>query len=413
MTTDPKLNDSPSKSGARGKIVGALVLIACAVGAGYLAYQKKAHAQEKPAAAPVAQQRVAVVTTPATRRTFERSLAVQGNVEAKNFAMVSPRLEGTIEQIAVDEGDPVAAGETVLFEIDAIAIEKNVQIAQHNLTVAVASRREAEANLEKVKVDFHKAKLDYERFQRLYEKQAVTADAFEQQESRYQQMVAAVKLAEAQVDLTAARHAQAEASLAIAEKDLADATVTAPITGVVSARLKEPGEQGNPGAPVLRIDDPSVLEVAAFLPAEHYAEVAPGQTPMRIRVSGVDIADQVVTYKSPTVDPKLRVFEVKCLLASPPQGVAPGAMAEIVVVLDSREGLGVPLRAVQQRAGRDVVFVVENQTTHQKTVNTGFESDGWIELTEGDVTAGDAVVTMGQTMVEDGTAVTVQQQEEK
>jgi hypothetical protein len=57
-----------------------------------------------------------------------------------------------------------------------------------------------------------------------------------------------------------------------------------------------------------------------------------------------------------------------------------------------------------------VVFVVERDAVQQKTVKTGLESDGWIELLDSELAAGAAVVTMGQYMVEDGTAVSVQQE---
>jgi len=411
MTANPENDPKPARSRAMGKILTGLLIITCVGMGGYFLYQQKAQAQSSDApeaAAP--EKRVAVVTTPAALRTFERSLPVQGNIEAKHFAMVAARIPGVIEAIKVDEGDPVIAGQTVLFETDAVSLKKNVQINQHNLKVAQCAQREAAANLDKTKVDFHKAKLDYERFQRLYAKEAVTADAFEQQQSRYEQLAAVVKLATAQVDLTAAQVDQAQAALAIAEKDLADATIYAPIDGTVSMRLQEPGEMGDPGVPVMRIDDTSVLEVAAFLPAQYYGSVIANQTAMRIQVAGVDLGSQVITYKSPTIHPKLRVFEVKCLLKEPPAVVAPGAMAAIVVVLDSRQGLGVPTRAIQQRGGGSVVFVVEGDTARQKTVTAGFESDGWVELLDADVKDGAAIVTMGQYMVEDGAAVSVQQE---
>jgi len=411
MTANPENDPKPARPRTMGKILTGLVIIACVGMGGYLLYQQKASAQDGAAPEPAAQEdRVAVVTTPAAQRTFERSLAVQGNVEAKHFAMVAARIPGVIETIYVDEGDPVVAGRTKLFETDALALTKNVQINQHNLKVAQCAQREAAANLDKTKVDFHKAKLDYERFQRLYAKEAVTADAFEQQRSRYEQLEAVVKLATAQVDLTAAQVDQAQAALAIAEKDLSDATIYAPIDGTISMRMREPGEMGDPECPVFRIDDTSVLEVAAFLPAQYYAAVVPNQTAMRIQVSGIDLGSQVVTYKSPTIHPKLRVFEIKCLLKGPPAGVAPGAMAQVVTVLDSREGLGVPARAVQQRAGGSVVFVVEGDTVRQKRVKTGFENAGWIELLETDLKGGAAIVTMGQYMVEEGTRVSVQQE---
>jgi len=411
MTAHPEQEKKPTRNGATVKILAGLATVACVTVGGYLLYQRRAQAQETAATEQTtAEQRVPVVTTPAALRDFERSLIVQGNVEAKNFAMVSPRVPGTIETIYADEGDAVTAGETKLFQTDAVALEENVQIGRHNLTVAACAKREALASLEKTGADFHKAELDYDRFKRLYEKQAVTADAFEQQQSRYQQLAAVVKLAEAQVDLAAAREDQAKAGLAIAEKNLADATIYAPISGTVSERLQEPGEMGKPGQEVLRIDDTSVVEIAAFLPAQYYAAVRPGQTAMKIQISGVDPGTQTVTYKSPTINARLRTFEVKCVLTNPPEGITPGAMAQIAVVLESRKGLGIPSAAIQERGGRAVAFVVQDGVAHQVPVQTGIESVGWIEILDADLAEDAAVVTMGQSMVQEGTRVRVQQE---
>jgi RND family efflux transporter MFP subunit len=411
MTANSKNGTKPTPSTLRRKIVLGLASLACVAAGGYFLLQKRAHAQGPDVPEQASEQRhTTVVTTAATVRQFERTLVVQGNVETKDFAMVSPRIPGTIEAVFVDEGDAVVAGRTKLFQTDAANLERSLQIKEHALTVAQCSRREAEANLEKIDVDLRKAELDYSRFQRLLEKQAVTTDAFEQQQSRYQQLQAARKLAEAQVALTAAKEEQSRAELAIARKDLADAVVTSPIRGKVSLRLQEPGEMGSPGHPVVRIDDISVVEVAAFLPAQYYAAVTPGQTAMRINVSGIDVGRQVITYKSPTIQPKLRTFEIKCVLQNPPAGVTSGAMAQIVVVLESREGLGVPAAALQQRGGRSVVFVVENDAVREVPVETGLESGGWTEIRAGELKEAAAVVTMGQYMVEAGTPVAIQQE---
>ncbi len=417
MTANPKNDTQPHKRHVGRNVAIGAILVACVVAGGYLLHQRKAQAQETSATEPSSQatqvDRVSVVTTAAATRDFERTLVVQGNLEAKNFAMVSPRISGTIETIFVDEGDTVVAGQTKLFQIDAVNLQKQVQVKQHEMLVSQSSAKEAAANLERIKVDLHKAELDYHRFERLREKEAVTADAFEQQQSRYQQLQAARQLAEAQVELAAAKEGQSKAELAIAEKDVADAGIYAPIDGTVSARLQEPGEMGSPGHPVLRIDDTSIVEVSAFLPAEAYAAVITGQTPMRIQVSGIDVGRQVITYKSPTIDPKLRSFEVKCILNDPPDGVAPGAMAQLVVVLESRQGIGVPSDAIQKRGGQSVVFVIENDTARQVPVTEGIETDGWTEIRGGDLAEGAPVVTMGQYMVEAGVAVTVQQQQEE
>jgi len=352
-----------------------------------------------------------VVVTPAEMRIFKDQVLLQGNVEAKNYALVSPRIPGVIESILVDEGDLVKANETKLFQTDSLSLEKAVQIKENQLAVAACGRRQAVANLDKTKTDLHKAELDYNRFKRLFENKHVTPDAFEQQQSRYEQLQAVLKLAEAQVDLAAEQENLAQAALAIARKDLADASVYAPVDGLVSVRFKEPGEEGNPGQPVLRIDDVNVVELAAFLPAQYYSSVVPGKTVMNIQVANLDVGERTITYRSPTIHNKLRTFEIKCVLADPPDGVVPGAMAHIAVVLDSHKALGVPVAAIERRADRDVVFDVVGDKARKVPVETGIENDGWIEISKSDLKEGAPVVTMGQYQLDDGTVVAIQQED--
>ena len=62
---------------------------------------------------------------------------------------------------------------------------------------------------------------------------------------------------------------------------------------------------------------------------------------MNLLVGGRDVGSYTVTYKSPTVDVRLRTFEVKCEIKDPPKGVVPGSMADITVVFAEHESLGV------------------------------------------------------------------------
>jgi len=67
----------------------------------------------------------------------------------------------------------------------------------------------------------------------------------------------AAAVAEASLLLARQQVSQAEAQLSIAERQLSDATLLAPCDGVVSARLKEPGEMVGPGTPVVKVNAPS------------------------------------------------------------------------------------------------------------------------------------------------------------
>ena len=187
---------------------------------------------------------------------------------------------------------------------------------------------------------FEKAEIDYERFLRLREKDAVTKDAMEQQTMRYKAMKAGLEHARTVVDLAAEQMKKAQAGLAIAEKNLKDSTVKAPISGVVSYKMKEQGEFGSVGHPVVRIENTDVLEMSAFVPGEYYPRIVPGETKVRISANGIDAGEFVVAYKSPTIQPQLRTFEVKCILENPEEGIVSGAMAEVDILLQNAHGTG-------------------------------------------------------------------------
>jgi RND family efflux transporter MFP subunit len=351
---------------------------------------------------------VAVVLTPVERRRFEERLVVQGSVEARNSALVTPRQKAPIEAIFVREGAPVVAGKTELFQTDSLKLRKTFEIRRAELAVAKCALREKEASLERVQVQLEKAVLDERRHKRLFERQIESTDTYETYACQLREAQALVKHGKSLVDLAAAQEQQAVHAVASAEKDLKDTLVLAPISGRVSERFQEPGEMGEVGKPVLRIDDLSLVEVSAFLPAALYPRIAEGKTRFHVRTGALDLGERTVSYRSPTIDAKLRTFEVKCVVKDPPDGAAPGAMAVARVVLRRHEALGVPLPAVQARRGGKVVFVVKDGKARMVEVTTGLETDGWVAIQGDGLAEGTPVVTMGQFLLNDGTPVDVQ-----
>ncbi len=350
--------------------------------------------------------RTPVVVSAAKMMRFEERLAIAGTVLAKRFALVSARIPGTLDRVFVDEGDVVEAGVTKLFQTDALKLEQALAISRHQLTVAECAVREKEALLEKTLVALEQARADLARYRKLREQNAIAQQPVEHQEAQCRQLEADVRHIRTLIDLSKAQWEQAKLNVRLAEKDLADSLVVAPLSGCVSKRLKEPGEMAGAGTPVLRIEDSSVVEVSVFVPAEYYDRVRPGETRMRVGVGSVQISDLAVTFRSPAIEPRLRTFQVKARIDSPPAGVVPGALANVELVLAAREGVGVPARAVVQRAGKPVVFTVVGGRAKSQEVQPGIEMDGWREIRAG-VSAGMSVVTMGQTMVDDGTPVRV------
>ena len=72
--------------------------------------------------------------------------------------------------------------------------------------------------------------------------------------------------------------AQAEASLALVDAQVAKLTINAPMDGVILTRNVEPGEFVQPGAAALTIGDLSDLTITVYVPENRYGEISLGQT---------------------------------------------------------------------------------------------------------------------------------------
>ena len=351
-----------------------------------------------------------VRTLAATNAVFERATTVQGSLEAVDTAVVSARIPGPLLSVRVDLGDEVKAGETVLFEVDPATVSNQMVIARETAATARAQVAVAEATSKKAAAVAKKAALDADRFARLHADGRVSDNEWERAATQRDTAAADVAVAEASLQLARQQVSQAEAQLAIAERQLSDATLVAPIDGTVNARLREPGEMVGAGTPVVRINGTAALKALAFLPAQHYAEVEPGETEVELRTGGAAPVVAKIEAKSPAIDPRLRVFEIKALIPGSGSAV-PGAMADFRVVFEKREGLSVPQEAVLNRAAGTVVFLAQpDGTAKEVPVEIGLRDGGRAEIRAG-LQAGDPVIVQGQTQLYDGRRITVKSEE--
>jgi len=384
------------------------IIIALCIG--WLAYDyhstTSATAQDKTSQEAI--KKTSVSVTQARIMLFEEVVETSGNVETKNYALVSTRIPGTIDDVYVREGDHVTAGKTRLFQTDKIKVTQGVEIAKQSVAVAEAGLKARKATVERVQADFDKAQTDYERYKRLYENdEAVTQNAFESQESRFKQLKAALDEARAAAELSQSQLEQAQGNLIISSKDLSDSLVIAPISGYISIRYKEPGEMAGSGASVVRIDDTSTLEISAYLPAEYYPRISTGETKMDVTIDGIDAGELPLSYKSPTIDNKLRNFEIKATLSDLPQGVTSGAMAKIRVVIARRYAVGVPRQSIILKADGNVLFLADEGDATMVQVEKGLETDGWVEIKSDKIIEGQSIITMGQDRLKDGDTISI------
>jgi multidrug efflux pump subunit AcrA (membrane-fusion protein) len=337
---------------------------------------------------------------------FREDFSTQGTIRALRFAAVTPKADGTILEVYVREGDRVRRGQP-LFRTDNVRQEEAYRIAQRDVDAASFAVEERTHAVIRARAELERVELDLKRFRELLDEGAISQSMFDDVSTRYRQAKAMYASAQSMLNSAQASLRKAQGALNIARKNLSDTTVVSPMDGMVSRRLMEPGEMGRAGVPVLRIDDPSQVEVLAYLPSEMYPKVVPGVTRVELLdSSGAPVEVLTVKIKSPVVDPTSRSFEVRCLAEGGPSKV-PGAMAELRFLLGSSRSLGIPRRSVVHREEGDVIYTVSGDVARMVRVVTGLSTDGHVELVSGDVKAGDLVVVDGAQMLDQGSKVKV------
>jgi RND family efflux transporter MFP subunit len=309
-----------------------------------------------------------------------------GTVKARNFAVVSARIAGSVTRVYVKEGDRVAKGKT-LVAIE--AAESGAAAAGAASGVEEAARAVAEARARQKLAD---ATLD--RYRRLFNEKAVTPQEFEGRQM--EQEVAHQGVARAEARLSQARQSSKGAGTIAGY-----GTVTSPISGLVIAKQVEAGQTVFPGTPLVTVegDDGFRLEVAA-------GEGLLGQVKLGdqvgIAVPGAPSTGRVSEIV-PMVDPVSRTFNVK--IDVPAKGLRSGTFGKALFRVGSRQGISVPVAAVVERGALTSVWTVSREgIARLRLVKLGQTLGSRVEVLSG-LNAGERIVTAGAERVTDGAKV--------
>lgn len=334
--------------------------------------------------------------------TFYDSISADGEIKSRFYSLVSPRINGIVDNIFVREGDRVEQGRTELFRIDNEKLQQAVDHARQSLVIARSTLDERKANLRKAKADLAQSQKDYDRGKALYEQKVVPLAEFEMNETKLLQIEAQVEVEETNVILAEQNVALSEIALRMNETNLRDSVMYAPITGVVSARYSEPGEMGAPGKSIIRLEDTENLKAVAYLPGQFFPRIAPGSSIAAVHALGKKIGEFPISYKAPGIDSALRTFETWADIPGDGEYAVYGAQCVLTIILNERPGTGVPRDAIQYRDGKYWIFMPDGETAKMIEVEPGLETDGWTELLNPPLKAGDRVITQGQFLLEDG-----------
>jgi HlyD family secretion protein len=195
-----------------------------------------------------------------------------------------------------------------------------------------------------------------------------------------------IQIAAAQVD-------QAAASLEAARVNQAEATVKAPFNGIVAQRLV------SAGATVLQVEEARIGQVERNQPAQISVAAYPGE-----------LFPGTVASISPTADARSRTFAVRVYPNDPNGRLRDGMFAQVGLQTPARQALLVPIQAVVNRSGRNIVFVVgPDSRVQQREVQVGINDGRQVEVTNG-LSLGEEVAISALDVLSDGTPVTATRQ---
>jgi membrane fusion protein (multidrug efflux system) len=203
-----------------------------------------------------------------------------------------------------------------------------------------------------------------------------------------QQFISPIALdnSRAAVDTARAALAAAQATLETTRVGLRDATLLAPIAGIVAKRHVLPGEKVSAEQQVLTIVDLARLELAGSVGTHEVARLTPGMA-VQVQVEGVDAAGgRPLARIAPAAEAGTRSIGVTIELPNPKERCAPAStrMARCTLA-DDRQRLTAAAAAVGKTAGQDHVWVIENGKLARRAVTLGRrdEREGRVEVLHG------------------------------
>ena len=399
LRLDPSQRDGPVGSGTRSlriaMTVAAVALLVVVFG--YWKWRNRALAVE-----------VTAAIAPSAAQGPGATLQASGYVTARRQATVSAQITGTIREVLIEEGEHVKAGQ-VLARLEDSAYRAGVAQAQAQLRVAESLVVQYEGQLAQ-------AQRDSARGQDLVGRGLASRQSLELTQTQESTLGAQLQAQRRQAEL-------AQAALRGAQVQLGYCTVRAPFAGVIVAKSAQSGEIISPisaGGGFTRtgvgtivdmdsleievdVNESYINRVTAEQRAQAVLDAYPDWTIPAHVIAIIPTADRNkatvkvrvgLDQKDPRILPDMGV-RVSFLEPEAPAGQAPAAIAGVLV----------PASAIVSGAGGQVVYVVENEQAHSRTVKPG-QTYGDLRAVTG-LSAGASVVRVPAPALRDGAKVTI------
>lgn len=327
--------------------------------------------KEKAAAPPVP-----VVVAKASLRDVPVQLEITGRTEAYETVTLKSRVDGQVKAVRFSEGQHVGQGD-VLLQLDPADFQVKLN--------------QALANQAKTNAQWQKARADVERYIALRAKGFVSDE----------------KVAELSTAAAAAESsANADSAAAeLARLQLSYATIKAPISGIVGAKLLFPGAAVKANDTTLVVVNRVKPLYVSFNVPEKYLPTlqAALHTGSKTMAAGIalpgsnELLTAQVRFIDNGVDTSTGTILLKAVVANAQEKLISGQFVTVSLVLDQlKNAVVIPAEAIQQGAEGSFVFLVKpDDTVEIRKVKIGILQKTHAVISEG-LSADETVVIEGQ-----------------
>jgi membrane fusion protein, multidrug efflux system len=328
-------------------------------------------------------QPTAVEVTPVSLADVADVITGVGNIVAMRDVSVASETAGRVLRVHVEVGDVVKAG-TTLVDVDA--------------ELKVAAAEQAKAQLLAAQTNLEKAKKDFERTQKLFESGDVADNELE-----------GYRLAYHAAD---AQYKGAAAALRVAERQVNDTHIKAPIAGIVAARKTEVGEMVAPGMEIANIVDISSIKVKLSVAEADVVKLRVGQhATLRIDSRPADrFVGRIATVGAKSESPNGHTYPVEVVVQN--TGKDPlkvGMFARVEIQAGLAKGvMAIAKESLVEDGAHPTVFVVKDGHAQIRQLTLGIRGNNLIHVMTG-LQPGDLVISFGQRALKDGAPVQFKQ----
>ena len=323
----------------------------------------------------------------AQQESVRRRVQAVGSLFAQDESTISSQVEGPVARVLVDVGDTITEGQ-VLVSID----PTELQIAVDTQRAAVRQVRaqlgiglndpppsdpSKVAFVQRAAADLFDAKQKYDRAQLLFQSLLIAQEQLDAAKAKYDNANAAHELAIQQVEQLAGELQSSEATLRLADKKLADASILAPFPGSVKERKVSPGEYLMRQSPVVVLVRTDPLRARLQVP-EKWAAVVHTGTTVDIRVDAFpgELFQGKLVRINPTVSTDSRSFEVEAMIPNPGNKLKPGFFVQASLPSEIEEKIvTIPAEALTYLYGTYKVFLVNVDHVVERVIKPGQQNE--------------------------------------